>query len=161
MFSKEYNINGKPELPDLKIPKDVEFNIYGAKDLQEEFKAFANMIAAGYSGYEYGNVTIYRKETEFTSQARFKCFVKSKDGIVYGAFEIIQEDLNDRNDIKEKIKVFFNNVIKKINEITPGLRVVTELIGTVKGIQKDIFPIIFSVSSFLRLSYTLLLFILI
>ena len=154
-------INGKPELPDLKIPKDVEFNIYGAKDLQEEFKAFANMIAAGYSGYEYGNVTIYRKETEFTSQARFKCFVKSKDGIVYGAFEIIQEDLNDRNDIKEKIKVFFNNVIKKINEITPGLRVVTELIGTVKGIQKDIFPIIFSVSSFLRLSYTLLLFILI
>ena len=26
------------------------------------------MIAAGYSGYEYGNVTIYRKETEFTDQ---------------------------------------------------------------------------------------------
>ena len=28
--------------------------LYGAKDLQEEFKAFSNMIAAGYSGYEYG-----------------------------------------------------------------------------------------------------------
>ena len=154
-------INGRPELPDLNIPKEVEFNVYGAKDLQEEFKAFANMIAAGYSGYEYGNVTIYRKETEFTAQTRFKCFVKSKDGKDYGAFEIIQEDLNDRDDIKSKIKVFFSKVKNIIGEITPGMIVVTELIATVKSIQKDIFPIIFSASSFLRISYALLLFILI
>ena len=135
--------------------------LYGVRDLQKEFKTFSNMIATRYSGYEYGKVTIYRKETEFTSQARFKCFVKSKDGKNYGTFEIIQEDLNDRKDIKEKIKVVFNNVKNKINEITPGLRVVTELIITVKDIQKDIFPKIFSASYFFRFSYALLLFILI
>ena len=45
------------------------------------------MIAAGYSGYEYGNVTIYRKETEFTAQTRFKCFSKAKDVKDYGVFE--------------------------------------------------------------------------
>ena len=125
-------INGRPELPD-----------------------------PGYSGYEYGNVTIYRKETEFTAQTRFKCFVKSKGGKDYGAFEIIQEDLNDRDDIKSKIKVFFSKVKNIIGEITPGMTVVTELIATVKSIQKDIFPMIFSASSFLRISYALLLFILI
>ncbi len=115
------------------------------------------MIAAGYSGYEYGNITIYRKETEFTAQARFKCFAKSKDGKDYGAFEIIQEDLNDRNDIKSKIKSFLIKVQNALGEISSGVRVVTELIGTVKGIQKDIFSIIFSASSFLRYSYVLLL----
>ena len=52
------------------------------------------MISAGYSEYKYGNINIYRKETEFTAQVRFKFFVKSKDGKDYGTFEIIQEDLN-------------------------------------------------------------------
>lgn len=39
---------------------------------------FGNMIVAGYAGYENRNVTIYRKETEFTVQGRFMCFVKIK-----------------------------------------------------------------------------------
>ena len=46
------------------------------------------MVAAGFQGYE-GNVTIYRKETEFTAQARYICFVKTKSGELYGAFEVI------------------------------------------------------------------------
>ena len=46
---------------------------------------------------------------------------------------------------------------KALGEIISGILVVTELIGTVKGIQKDIFSIIFSASSFLRFSYLLLL----
>ena len=94
------------------------------------------MIAAGYSGYEYGKLTIYRKETEFTAQTRFKCFAKAKDGKDYGAFEIIQEDLNDRDDIKSKIKVFFSNSKNIIGEITPGMTVVTELIATVMVFKK-------------------------
>ena len=53
--------------------------------LQKKFKSFANMISVGYSEYEYGNINIYRKETEFTAQVRFKFFVKSKDGKDYGA----------------------------------------------------------------------------
>ena len=119
------------------------------------------MIAEGYFGYEYKERNYIQKETEFTPQARFYCFAKSKDRKDYGAFEIIQEDLNDRDDIKSKIKVFFSKVKNIIGEITPGMTVVTKLIATVKGIQKDIFPIIFSASSFLRISYALLLFILI
>ena len=78
------------------IPKEVEFNIYVSRNLQEKFKSFTNMISAGYSEYEYWNINIYSKKTEFTAQVRFKCFVKSKDGIDYGDFEIIQEDLNDK-----------------------------------------------------------------
>ena len=64
-------VNGRPIIPDLQVPKEASFDVYGAKDLQEEFKAFGNMIAAGYAGYENGNVTVYRKETEFTAQERF------------------------------------------------------------------------------------------
>lgn len=93
------------------------------------------MISVGYSEYEYGNINIYRKETEFTAQVRFKFFVKSKDGKDYGAYEIIQEDLNERNDIKSKIKSFYNKMEKALGEIISGILVVTELIGTVKGIS--------------------------
>ena len=46
---------------------------------------------------------------------------------------------------------------KALGGITSGVRFVTELIGTVKGIKKSIFSIIFSASSFLRFSYVLLL----
>ncbi len=54
------------------------------------------MIAEGYSRYEYKERNYIQKETEFTSQARFYCFAKSKDIKDYGDFEIIQEDLNDK-----------------------------------------------------------------
>jgi len=46
------------------------------------------------------------------------------------SFWIIQEDLNDRDDIKSKIKVFFSKAKNIIGEITPGMTVVTELIAT-------------------------------
>ena len=59
-------INERAILPDLEVPKEASFDVYGAYDLQEEFKIFGNMVAAGYKGYD-GNVTIYRKETEFTA----------------------------------------------------------------------------------------------
>ena len=112
------------------------------------------MIAEGHSGYEYKERNYIQKETEFTSQARFYCFAKSKDRKDY---EIIQEDLNDRNDIKSKIKSFYNKMEKALGEIISGILVFTELIGTVKGIKKSIFSIIFGASSFLRFSYVLLL----
>ena len=71
-------VNGKPIIPDLQVPKQASFDAYGVKDLQEEFKVFGNMIAAGYARYENGNVIIYGKETEFSAQGRFMCFVKIK-----------------------------------------------------------------------------------
>ena len=48
------------------------------------------MVAAGFQGYE-GNVTIYRKETEFTAQARYICFVKTKSGELYGLLKLFKK----------------------------------------------------------------------
>ena len=142
-------------LPDLEVPKEASFDVYGAHDLQEEFKIFGNMVAAGYQGYD-GNVTIYRKETEFTAQSRFLCFVKQKNGILCGAFEIVQEDINDKKGIIEKITDFLNNVKKIVGLIKPKIAVVSELISTFKGIYKDINNIVGGASS-LKLSNLLLL----
>ena len=138
-------INGQPIIPDLQVPKDASFDVYGAKrspiipstkelatsfykilsdihnknrkfillesyinfiDLQEEFKAFGNIVAAGYAGYEYGNVTIYRKETSFTAQVWFMCFVKDRTGKLYGSNEILQEDFKVRKDLITRIDNF-------------------------------------------------------
>ena len=99
-------INGQPIIPDLQVPKDATFDVYRAKDLQEEFKAFGNMVAAGYVGYEYGNVTIYRKETSFTAQVWFVCFVKDRTGKLYGSNEILQEDFKVRKDLITRIDNF-------------------------------------------------------
>ena len=99
-------INGQPIIPDLQVPKDASFDVYGAKDLQEEFKAFGNIVAAGYAGYEYGNVTIYRKETSFTAQVWFVCFVKDRTGKLYGSNEILQEDFKVRKDLITRIDNF-------------------------------------------------------
>jgi len=134
-----FNIsNGRPLIPDLEIPKDISFDVFEARDLKEEFQIFAKMVAAGYAGYENGNVTIYRKETAYTGQARFKCFVKGKNGEEYGAFEVLQQDINDKKDLISKINSFLNKVKEKLQRITGSVRVVSEIIGTFKGIAKDI-----------------------
>ena len=128
-------------LPDLEVPKEASFDVYGAHDLQEEFKIFGNMVAAGYKGYD-GNITIYRKETNFIAQARYICFVKKKNGELCGAFEIVQTDINDKKDIETKISSFLNKVKGIVGKIVPKIAVVSELISTLKGIYKDINDII-------------------
>ena len=143
-------VNGRPIIPDLQVPKEASFDVYGAKDLQEEFKAFGNMIAAGYAGYENGNVTVYRKETEFTAQGRFMCFVKDKNGQLIGAFEILQEDLNDRKDLVTKIDNFLKKLINIAEIIAGRIRIVGELMGTFRGIYKDINNIVLG-SSYLQI----------
>lgn len=149
--------NGQPIIPDLQVPREASFDVYGAKDLQEELKAFANMVAAGYAGYEYGNVTIYRKETSFTAQGRFMCFVKNRNGQLYGSFEILQEDLNDRKDLITRIDNFLKK-LKNIAEVIAGrIRIVGELCGTLRGIYKDINNIVTGASSFISMSNLLLI----
>ena len=150
-------INGQPIIPDLQVPKDASFDVYGAKDLQEELKAFGNMVAAGYAGYEYGNVTIYRKETSFTAQGRFMCFVKDNTGKLYGSFEILQEDLNDRKDLITRIDKFLKKLTNIAKIIVGRIQIVGELCGTLRGIYKDINNIVTGASSFIRLSSLLLI----
>ena len=148
--------NGRPEIPDIQVPKEASFDVYGAHDLQEEFRAFGNMVAAGYAGYENGNVTIYRKETEFTGQGRFLCFVRDKTGKEFGAFEIFQEDLNDRKDLVTKIDNFLKKLINIAEIIVGRIRIVGELMGTFRGIYKDLNNIITGKASVLKVSYILL-----
>lgn len=139
------------------MPKNASFNVYGAKELQEEFKAFGNMVAAGYAGCEYGNVTIYRKETSFTAQGRFMCFVKDNTGKLYGSFEIIQEDLNVRKDLITRIDNFLKKLTNIAQVIVERIKIVGELCGTLRGIYKDINNIVTGASSFIRMSSLLLI----
>ena len=82
--------------------------------------------------------------------------MKQKNGILCGAFEIVQEDINDKNGIIEKITDFLNKVKKIVGLIKPKIAVVSELISTFKGIYKDINNIVGGASS-LKLSNLLLL----
>ena len=147
--------NERAILPDLEVPKEASFDVYGAHDLQEEFKIFGNMVAAGYQGYD-GNVTIYRKETEFTAQARYICFVKTKSGELYGAFEVIQEDLNDRKEIKDKVKNFLKKVEEILKTVSPSIKMASEVISTLFGVNKDLNKVQ-AASSFIKISYLLLI----
>ena len=145
----------KAIIPDLNVPKEASFDVYGAHDLQEEFIIFGNMVAAGFQGYE-GNVTIYRKETEFTAQARYICFVKTKSGELYGAFEVIQEDLNDRKEIKDKVKNFLKKVEEILKTVSPSIKMASEVISTLFGVNKDLNEVQ-AASSFIKISYLLLI----
>ena len=51
---------------------------------------FGNMVAAVYKGYD-GNITIYRKETNFIAQARYICFFKKKNGELCGALKLFKQ----------------------------------------------------------------------
>lgn len=82
--------------------------------------------------------------------------MKKKNGELCGAFEIVQEDLNDRKEIMEKIKAFLKKVEEIAGFITPKITVVSELISTLNGIYKDINNIV-SGSYFLRLSNLLVI----
>ena len=89
-------VNGKAIIPEIEFP-NLKLEIFGkALDLEEEYRAFANMISAGYKN---GKAYIYKKESEITAQARYKCFVNSDDGKECGSFEILTEDKNDYKDI--------------------------------------------------------------
>lgn len=132
------------------------FDVYGAHDLQEELKAFGNMVAACYAGYENGNVTIYRKETEFTGQGRFLCFVRDQNGQEYGGFEILQEDLNDRKDLVAKIDKFLKKLVNIAKIIAGIIQIVGELMGTIRGMYKDMNNIIGGGALALKISYILL-----
>ena len=83
------------------------------------------MIAAG---FDYGLVIIYKLSSLTYAQLRYKCFIEDKNGsIVYGAFEIIQEDKNDEKTIETEHKSWWE-------KIKDGLEKGKEVIEVVGGI---------------------------
>ena len=149
-----FNITkGKVSIPDLKYP-DLKFEIFGKSyDLKEEFDAIAKMISAG---YDDGCVYVYKKDSKVVAQTRFKCFVNSNDGEKYGSFEILVEDKNDYKDIVSKLEKWYNKVKEILTKVSPEIKVVSELVGTIYGTIKDLK----GSSSFLKISSLYLLFIL-
>ena len=144
-------VNGKAIMPEIEFP-NLKLEIFGkALDLEEEYRAFANMISAGYKN---GKAYIYKKESEITAQARYKCFVNSDDGKECGSFEILTEDKNDYKDIKSKLQRWYEKAKSLIIKHGPVVLTLAQNLVVLKGIKKDLFS---SSSSFMNISYLPLL----
>ena len=143
-------VNGKAILPEIEFP-NLKLEIFGkALDVEEEYRAFANMISAGYKN---GKAYIYKKESEITAQARYKCFVISDKVEECGSFEILTEDKNDYKDIKSKLQRWYEKAKSLIIKHGPVVLTLAQNLVVLKGIKKDLF----SSSSFMNISYLPLL----
>lgn len=134
-------INGKPQLNDIlkNLSNLYEINKTNNTDLNsleifgnhfniiEEFKLLSNQIAAG---FDYGTVIIYKPTFTVVAQVRYKCFITDRNGVEYGAFEIIQEDKNDKQEVKDVTENWWN----KVEKFADKLKTVKDVIQTVGGI---------------------------
>ena len=138
--------NGKPNikniLEDLKqldnktaIP-DPNLHIFGnIYNIREEIKVLANMIAAG---FDYGYVIIYKLSSQSYAQLRYKCFITDKnDSILYGAFEIIQEDKNDEETIQKEHKSWWDKIKNFLEKGKEVIEVVGGIALAVAGIFEN------------------------
>lgn len=127
--------NYSPTIPSsISIPK-LDFDAFGANDLEEEFKALAENIA---NKVKNGKFYTYKKNGENAAQTRYRCFVNSDDGSKIGSFEIVQKDKNDEETIIEKIKSWYNRIKNASITVTNEVKAISELIATWKGIIKDL-----------------------
>jgi len=136
----------------ITFPK-LDFDIFGANDLEEEFRAFAENIA---NKVKNGKFYTYKKIGENAAQTRYRCFVNSDDGTKVGSFEIVQQDKNDEATIVEKITNWYNKIKDASIKVTNEVKAISELVATWKGIIKDIK----SNSPFIKLPFFTLLIIL-
>lgn len=152
----KFNIsNGVVNMPELDYPPELKYGleIFGRVcDLQEEFKAIANMIAAGFNN---GNVIGYKKDTDKKiNQYRLKCFVNSNDGKEQGSFEIVQEDLDDLTKISNFFEKWYNKIKSIFKVVGPDIESASLWVINFAGIKNKN-----SSSSFLKISFLGLLFI--
>ena len=119
----------------ITFPK-LDFDIFGADDLEEEFTAFTENIA---NKIKNGKVYTYKKNGENAAQTRYRCFVNSDDGTTkVGSFEIVQQDKNDEETIIEKISNWYSKIKNAAISLTNEVKAISELVATWKGILKDI-----------------------
>lgn len=141
-------LNGVVNMSKLDYPQELKYGleIFGrACDLEEEFKAIANMIAAGYNN---GKVIGYKKDNSKVNQYRLKCFVNSEDGKEQGSFELVQEDLSNL----AKIENFFGKWCEKLKKfltvVSPVVESASLLVINFVGLKNKV-----SSSSFLEISF--------
>ena len=138
------NITG----PDFIIKLNISNNLF---DVEEEFKAFGNIFAAGIRN---GKVLFYKKSTETVSNIiRFKCFINSQNNEEYGAFEISLKYIEKTTwqKIKEGISDFWKTTKAVLGEVNEGLKIASEIAGNINAIKNSIINIgnPFSSSSYL------------
>ena len=127
--------NYSPKIPSsISFPK-LDFDIFGASNLEEEFNAFAENIA---NKVKNGKFYTYKKSGENAAQTRYRCFVNSDDGTKIGSFEIVQQDKNDQKTIIEKISSWYEKIKKASITLTNEVKAISELVATWKGIAKDL-----------------------
>ena len=141
----------------IKIPSSIvfpklDFNIFGAHDLEEEFKAFAENVG---NKVKNGKFYTYIKNGENAAQTRYRCFVNADDGTTIGSFEIVQQDKNDEQTIIEKITGWYKKIKEATLSVTNEVKAISELVATWKGIIKDI-----NSGPFIKISFFTLLIIL-
>ena len=141
----------------IKIPSSIvfpklDFNIFGAHDLEEEFKAFAENVG---NKVKNGKFYTYKKNGENAAQTRYRCFVNADDGTTIGSFEIVQQDKNDEQTIIEKITGWYKKIKEATLSVTNEVKAISELVATWKGIIKDI-----NSGPFIKISFFTLLIIL-
>ena len=139
--------NWSPQIPEIKID-EAKLNIFGKLyDVKEQYKIIANLLA---NAIENGFVINYNKTgDDIVANSRFKCFVNTTDG--NGSFEIALEDKNNKNTILDSIVKFLKDI--KLDEIANVLELCARASSVFLGIKKDWF----SSSSFLNISYLVLL----
>ena len=96
----------------------------------------ANMIAAG---FDYGHVVIYKKKTETFYQTRYKCFIidstkKGIDGPIVGAFEIIQEDKDDKDTIEKAHANWWDSIKYFLKEGKEAIELIGGVVISILGV---------------------------
>ena len=131
--------DGSPDLNALdtlltkqKIEKLPIFD--GVYDIKEKLTLYAQSIAAGFSN---GNATLYQKSGETVASLHIKCFVNSNNGDEYGAFEIYISDKNDKNEIVEKNKSWWEKIKKYVTEGSAIIVSIAGAISAILGVVKD------------------------
>ena len=142
--------NQKAVIPDIKF-EQTEITLFDNKyDIKEKFKIFANMIA---QSFQNGFAIIYKKDGEgIKANSRFKCFVEN-NGELVGSFEIIQVNKNYKDTIIGALKALYKFI--KGNDA----KAVSEFVTSIIGIYKNIDSLRKSTSSFLKIPYFVLFFI--
>ena len=130
--------NGRPYFPKINY-SDVSISISNNLfDVEEEYKAFGSIFA---SGMRNGKVIIYKKNKEKVSNViRFKCFVYSQNNEEYGAFEIsfTYKEPSKVEYVKNGIQKAWEWIKKYSKEFKEVLITVSEIVGVVIGIQKQL-----------------------
>ena len=133
-----FNISsGRVSFPAITFAPEYKLEIFDKeRDLEEEYRAIANMFAAGLNN---GQVYIYKKNIdEKKSELKYKCFVHSESGDVYGAFEISIQDKDDETTIEDALTKYWDKIKGVGDLILEVLKYISDFVSKSLGFWRQI-----------------------